>query len=44
MSDGFSYGINNINEIFSLSLKIPNYQRPYKWSQKHTSQLLEDLF
>jgi len=24
-------------------LKIPPYQRPYKWSQKHVSQLLDDL-
>ncbi|MGC7589917.1 DUF262 domain-containing protein [Bisgaard Taxon 46] len=44
MREGFSYGIENIDKIFSLPLKIPNYQRPYKWSKEHTSQLLEDLF
>lgn len=46
MAENFSeenYGIKTIKDIFELSLEIPNYQRPYKWSEKHTQQLLDDL-
>jgi len=35
-----------IKELFAQKngkLKIPPYQRPYKWSHKHVSQLLDDL-
>lgn len=33
-----------IKELFKEPLlKIPEYQRPYKWSQKHVSQLVDDL-
>jgi hypothetical protein len=35
-----------IGELFAQKngkLKIPDYQRSYKWSQKHVSQLLDDL-
>lgn len=39
-----SYGIKSISEIYTEKLTIPPYQRPYKWSEQHTQQLLEDLF
>jgi hypothetical protein len=30
-------------EISDINLKIPNYQRPYKWTAKHVIQLLDDI-
>lgn len=33
-----------VGEILAdLRLAIPHYQRPYKWQQRHVSQLLEDI-
>lgn len=29
--------------IQSVNLKIPNYQRPYKWSPKNANQLVDDI-
>ncbi len=29
--------------LFSSNLKIPHYQRPYKWKKKNVKQLLEDI-
>lgn len=35
----------NLNEILSYrNLKIPEYQRPYEWSQKLVKELLTDIF
>jgi len=41
---------NSIAKIIKITallglenLKIPNYQRPYKWSRKHVLQLVDDL-
>jgi len=37
-------GIVTIQELFGANeLKIPDYQRPYKWSRKHVLQLMDDL-
>ncbi|HRH54963.1 MAG TPA: DUF262 domain-containing protein [Chitinophagales bacterium] len=43
-------GICSIKKLFSkdnffagLKLHIPEYQRPYKWTKKNVSQLLEDI-
>ena len=30
-------------EIFNIKLKIPKYQRPYKWAAKNVIQLLDDI-
>ena len=35
--------VHSIREVLKKELKIPNYQRPYKWQAFHVSQLLEDL-
>lgn len=32
-----------IDELLNLSIHIPNYQRPYVWSQNNVDQLLEDI-
>ena len=32
-----------IKEILDVSLSIPSYQRPYKWTIKHVQQLIDDL-
>lgn len=29
--------------LINLTLKIPNYQRPYKWTAKNAMQLLDDI-
>lgn len=31
------------NQIQGVNLKIPNYQRPYKWTAKNAIQLLDDI-
>jgi uncharacterized protein with ParB-like and HNH nuclease domain len=36
-SDGKSENPKNIE------LRIPNYQRPYKWTAKNVTQLLDDI-
>ncbi|MGL4873387.1 MAG: DUF262 domain-containing protein [Clostridium sp.] len=36
--------ISNIAEIFKLALKIPEYQRPYKWSGSSTNRLFSDIY
>lgn len=36
-------GYVSISELFNKSLKIPDYQRPYRWQHKHVLQLLEDI-
>lgn len=33
-----------LEEIGVLDLKIPKYQRPYKWKKEHVIQLLDDLY
>lgn len=36
--------IREIGEVIKENLSIPNYQRPYKWSLKNITQLLNDLY
>lgn len=33
-----------LTELSNEKLNIPIYQRPYKWTEKHVIQLLEDIF
>lgn len=33
-----------ISELLKNKLTIPDYQRPYKWTEKNVVQLLEDIF
>lgn len=35
--------LQTIQELFQDDLKIPPYQRPYKWSQRNVEQLLDDI-
>ena len=35
--------IVSVDELLKRDLKIPNYQRPYKWSTASVSSLLEDI-
>ena len=35
--------IGNKKSINEIRLKIPEYQRPYKWTVKNSNQLLEDI-
>lgn len=32
-----------IEKLFTLDMKIPNYQRPYSWSEKSINALFDDL-
>lgn len=34
----------SLKDVFSLNLKIPDYQRIYCWPQKNVEQLLDDIF
>lgn len=37
--------VRKLLELLNVTnLKIPNYQRPYKWKEKNVIQLLEDIF
>ena len=35
--------IISINKLLEMPLHIPNYQRPYKWTRKNVSELLDDI-
>ena len=35
--------IIKIDDVFKLNLRIPDYQRPYKWTVKNVQQLIDDL-
>ena len=34
----------NLRKLFCKNLKVPNYQRPYTWTEKQVKPLLEDLY
>lgn len=33
----------SVNELLNMELKIPEYQRPYKWMRKNVADLLNDI-
>ena len=33
----------SVNELLNMELKIPDYQRPYKWTRKNVADLLNDI-
>ena len=35
--------IQSINKLLNMSLDIPDYQRPYKWTIQNITELLEDI-
>lgn len=35
--------ISTVSSVLSIELKIPEYQRPYKWTAKNVNQLINDL-
>ena len=35
--------IINVEDLLSVNLSIPGYQRPYKWGIKNISDLLVDI-
>ncbi|HCN44647.1 MAG TPA: hypothetical protein DIT18_02450 [Pseudomonas sp.] len=35
--------VYSVEQLLSLELTIPRYQRPYKWTEQHLGQLFEDL-
>lgn len=36
--------IKKVNDVLSGKLEIPNYQRPYRWTENNVRLLLEDIF
>lgn len=36
--------IRSITGLFEMELKVPPYQRPYKWSKKNIEELLGDIY
>lgn len=44
MSETVEHGILKVKDLLALpSLTIPAYQRPYKWTSRHITQLLKDI-
>lgn len=41
--DNVSYSEYNVNNIYSLSLNIPDYQRIYSWKEEQVKTLLDDI-
>ena len=35
--------IIKLGEVYRLNLKIPEYQRPYKWTSKNVNNLIDDI-
>ena len=35
--------IITIKDILKIDLKIPEYQRPYKWTLNNVNQLIDDI-
>jgi uncharacterized protein with ParB-like and HNH nuclease domain len=35
--------VQKVSHLFQQALNIPIYQRPYRWSEKHLSQLIQDI-
>lgn len=35
--------IKSIDDLLQMDLRIPDYQRPYKWTRKNISDLLDDI-
>ena len=35
--------IIKLGKVYSLNLKIPEYQRPYKWTEKNVNNLIDDI-
>lgn len=35
--------IIKLGEVYRLNLKIPEYQRPYKWTEKNVNNLIDDI-
>lgn len=33
----------SVNDLLNLDIRIPSYQRPYKWSEKNIDDLLNDI-
>jgi len=42
-SSDMTSSIRNVGEVLQDALTIPIYQRPYRWSEKHVSQLIHDI-
>ena len=43
MSSIITPKIQTIANLFIRDLTIPDYQRPYRWGERHVAQLIEDL-
>ena len=43
MSQQIETSQKNLKELLDLNLNIPEYQRPYTWTEKNVVQLLDDV-
>ena len=43
MSQQVETSVINLKELLELNLNIPEYQRPYTWTEKNVVQLLDDV-
>lgn len=42
-SDGERAVVVTVDQLLMMNLRIPSYQRPYKWSRKNVEELLQDI-
>ena len=44
LNEKIEKGVYTVEQLFNIkNLKIPEYQRPYKWTIKNISQLMTDI-
>lgn len=43
LEPAMSTGIRSVRELLELGVRIPDYQRPYKWSVTNVAQLIDDI-
>lgn len=42
-SDGERAVVVTVDQLLMMNLRIPSYQRPYKWTRKNVEELLQDI-
>ncbi len=43
VSDDCQTAIMHVMDVLAMNLRIPTYQRPYKWSSRNATELLNDI-
>ena len=43
LEPAMSTGLRSVRQLLELGVRIPDYQRPYKWSVPNVAQLIDDI-